>query len=74
MGLCRKGRQQGSRRRDLTFVATWAGVAYVCLIIAFSRMIVGWRCASHVRTETSSTPSRWPAGAAAPATVDDGPI
>lgn len=27
---------------DLTFVPTWAGVAYVCFIIdAFSRMIVG---------------------------------
>ena len=37
---------------DLTFVATCAGVAYVCFIIdAFSRMIVGWRCASHMRTE-----------------------
>jgi len=36
---------------DLTFVATWAGVAYVCLILdAFSRMIVGWRVASHMRT------------------------
>ena len=37
---------------DLTFVATWAGVAYVCLITdAFSRMIVGWRVARHMRTE-----------------------
>ena len=37
---------------DLTFVPTWAGVAYVCFIIdAYSRMIVGWRCASHMRTE-----------------------
>ena len=37
---------------DLTFVPTWAGVAYVCFIVdAFSRMIVGWRCASHMRTE-----------------------
>jgi len=36
---------------DLTFVPTWAGVAYVCFIIdVFSRMIVGWRCASHMRT------------------------
>jgi transposase InsO family protein len=36
---------------DLTFVPTWAGVAYVCFIIdAFSRRIVGWRCASHMRT------------------------
>jgi len=37
---------------DLTFVPTWAGVAYVCFIIdVFSRMIVGWRCASHMRTD-----------------------
>jgi putative transposase len=36
---------------DLTFVATWAGIAYVCFLIdAFSRMIVGWRVASHMRT------------------------
>jgi putative transposase len=36
---------------DLTFVATWAGVAYVCFITdAFSRMIVGWRVAGHMRT------------------------
>ena len=37
---------------DLTFVPTWAGVAYVCFITdAFSRMIVGWRVAGHMRTE-----------------------
>lgn len=36
---------------DLTFVPTWAGVAYVCFIIdAYSRTIVGWRVASHMRT------------------------
>ncbi|MCP2621670.1 IS3 family transposase [Mycolicibacterium smegmatis] len=36
---------------DLTFVPTWAGVAYVCFIVdAHSRMIVGWRVASHMRT------------------------
>ena len=36
---------------DLTFVPTWAGVAYVCLIVdAYSRTIVGWRVASHMRT------------------------
>ncbi len=36
---------------DLTFVPTWAGVAYVCFLIdAFSRMIVGWRVATHMRT------------------------
>ncbi|TWH27064.1 transposase InsO family protein [Isoptericola variabilis J7] len=37
---------------DLTFVPTFAGIAYVCFIIdAFSRMIVGWRVAGHMRTE-----------------------
>jgi putative transposase len=37
---------------DLTYVATWAGVAYVCFIVdAFSRMIVGWRVASNMRTD-----------------------
>jgi putative transposase len=36
---------------DLTFVPTWAGIAYVCFLTdAFSRMIVGWRVASHMRT------------------------
>ena len=36
---------------DLTYVPTWAGVAYVCFIIdAFSRTIVGWRVTSHMRT------------------------
>jgi putative transposase len=37
---------------DLTFVATWSGVAYVCFIVdAFSRKIVGWRVAGHMRTD-----------------------
>jgi len=37
---------------DLTYVATWSGVAYVCFIVdAFSRMIVGWRVAAHMRTD-----------------------
>ena len=37
---------------DLTFVATWSGVAYVCFIVdAFSRRIVGWRVAGHMRTD-----------------------
>ncbi len=38
---------------DLTYVPTWSGVAYVCFIVdAFSRMIVGWRVATTMRTET----------------------
>ena len=37
---------------DLTYVATWSGVAYVCFIVdAFSRRIVGWRVAAHMRTD-----------------------
>ncbi len=52
---------------DLTFVPTWAGVAYVCFIIdAFSRMIVGWRVASHMRTEMvldAIEMARWSRGA-----------
>jgi putative transposase len=37
---------------DLTYVATWAGTAYVCFITdAYSRMIVGWRAAAHMRTD-----------------------
>ena len=36
---------------DLTYVPSWAGVAYVCFITdAYSRMIVGWRVAPHMRT------------------------
>jgi putative transposase len=37
---------------DLTYVPTWSGVAYVCFIVdTFSRMIVGWRVAAHMRTD-----------------------
>jgi putative transposase len=37
---------------DITYVATWSGFAYVCFITdAYSRMIVGWRVASHMRTD-----------------------
>lgn len=38
---------------DFTFDQTWPGVAYVCFIIdAYSRTIVGWRTATHTKTET----------------------
>jgi putative transposase len=37
---------------DLTYVATWSGFAYVCFITdAFSRLIVGWRVATHMRAD-----------------------
>jgi hypothetical protein len=52
---------------DLTFAPTWAGVADVCFIIdAHSRMIVGWRCAQHMRTEMvldAIEMARWGRGA-----------
>ena len=36
---------------DLTYVPTWAGVAYVCFLVdAYSRIIVGWRVAGNMRT------------------------
>ena len=37
---------------DLTYVPTWAGMVYTCFIVdVFSRMIVGWRVATTMRTE-----------------------
>jgi putative transposase len=37
---------------DLTYVPTRTGMAYVCFIVdAFSRRIVGWRVATHMRTD-----------------------
>jgi putative transposase len=37
---------------DLTYVATWSGFAYTAFVIdVFSRRIVGWRVASHLRAE-----------------------
>jgi putative transposase len=37
---------------DLTYVPTWAGMAYVCFIVdVYSRAIVGWRVASNMRTD-----------------------
>jgi putative transposase len=55
------------RSDPYTYVATWAGVAYVCFIVdAFSRMIVGWRVASHMRTSMvldAMEMARWSRGA-----------
>jgi putative transposase len=37
---------------DLTYVPTRTGMAYVCFIVdAFSRRVVGWRVAAHMRTD-----------------------
>ena len=37
---------------DITYVSTWAGMAYVCFIVdVYSRTIVGWRVAANMRTD-----------------------
>ena len=37
---------------DLTYLRTWSGFVYAALVIdAFSRMIVGWQLATHLRTD-----------------------
>jgi putative transposase len=37
---------------DFTYVATWSGTVYVAFVIdVFSRLIVGWRAATSMRTE-----------------------
>lgn len=58
---------------DLTYVPTWSGVAYACFIVdAFSRMIVGWRVASTMRTEMvldALEMARWSRGTSLPGLV-----
>ncbi len=37
---------------DITYVPTWAGFLYVAVVVdAFSRSVVGWSMAGHLRTE-----------------------
>jgi putative transposase len=37
---------------DLTYVHTWTGFVYAAFVIdVFSRRILGWRCADHLRTD-----------------------
>jgi putative transposase len=37
---------------DITYVRTWSGFCYLAFILdCFSRMIVGWQLATHLRTE-----------------------
>jgi putative transposase len=37
---------------DITYIATWAGFLYLAVVLdAFSRKIVGWAMAEHLRTE-----------------------
>ncbi len=37
---------------DMTYIRTWVGFAYLALVIdVFSRRIVGWALAGHMRAE-----------------------
>ncbi|MBW3609172.1 MAG: DDE-type integrase/transposase/recombinase, partial [Actinobacteria bacterium] len=37
---------------DITYVPTWSGFVYVSFVIdVYSRMIVGWQLATHLRTD-----------------------
>jgi putative transposase len=37
---------------DLTYVGTWTGFVYAAFVIdVYSRRILGWRCAGHLRTD-----------------------
>lgn len=37
---------------DITYIRTWAGFLYLAVVIdAFSRRVIGWAMASHLRTE-----------------------
>ena len=37
---------------DITYVPTWAGFLYLAVVLdAFSRRVVGWSMANHLRTE-----------------------
>ena len=37
---------------DITYVPTWAGFVFLAVVVdAFSRRVVGWSMASHLRTE-----------------------
>ena len=37
---------------DLTYVGTWTGFVYAAFVVdVYSRRILGWRCANHLRTD-----------------------
>ena len=37
---------------DITYVPTWAGFVFLAIVVdAFSRRVVGWQVATHLRTE-----------------------
>ena len=66
-------------RRDLNYVATWAGFVYVAFVIdVFARAIVGWRVARSLRTDLALDALEWPEStnelSGKPGTVQPGTI
>lgn len=52
---------------DITYLRSWEGLVYLAAVQdAFSRRIVGWSMAEHMRPTWSSTPCRWRWPAAGP--------
>ena len=53
---------------DITYVRTWEGWLYVAVILdAFSRRVVGWAIADHLRTELATDALRMALNARRPA-------
>ena len=45
---------------DITYVRTWSGFVYLAFILdCYSRMIVGWQLATHLRSELVLDALRW---------------
>ena len=69
-GLFQKGRvlaQDGVA--DITYVPTWSGFLFLAVVLdAFSRRIIGWAMATHLRTSLVLAPSTWRCSNASPAT------
>ena len=66
------GRKTGRALRPdpYTYIPTWAGWLYLAVVLnVFSRRVVGWAMATHLRTEPvlTRTRSTWPSGTAGPA-------
>jgi putative transposase len=50
---------------DIASLRTWSGFLYLAFVLdCFSRMIVGWQLAAHMRTSSFWTRSRWPTASA----------
>ena len=45
---------------DITYIRTWEGWLYLAVILdAYSRKVVGWAMADHLRTELATAGLRW---------------